>query len=189
MGSLPKSKSTSSPSLSPSSPLSSSSSVLPSTAAIEVTRSRSAIQWKEHVEELVFHGHPNEHDQQSRWKRSCYPQMLLQQCVDSDPNDNNNYCSVGGTTLFTDILCDDEHPTVTTTTTTSPPTTTIAIQQQRHPPDSVEELKLRFQSMNCTVAEDHQFGHDFWDPFEDFLYSLGGGEGGCCNNYTYAIIK
>jgi len=183
---------------------------------VEVTRSRSAIQWKDHVEELVFTGHPNEHDkkigknitatirnraeekkrrqqqqqrcrreqqnQQSRWERSCYPQMLLQQPYDTPQHDNNsNYCGVSGTTLFTDILCDEEQSTDTTSTTT----TTTALQQRHQHPNSVEELKLRFQSMNCTLAEDHQFGHDFWDTLEDFLISLGGGGGGgCCNNYA-----
>ena len=121
--------------------------------------SSSSIRWKDHVEEIKFIGHPNEHEKwirkaaksEEKEKQKQQPQQQLEKHTKTERTNTSSSSSTSSSQCCTSIP---------------------------------EELESRLVAMDADVGGERLFVKDFWDTFEDSLDTVIN-VGGCCTNMNY----
>jgi hypothetical protein len=129
------------------------------TSSSSSSSSSSSIRWKDHVEEIKFIGHPNEHE---KWIRKAAKSEEKEKQKQQQQQKLENH-------------------TKTERTNTSSSSSTSTSQYCTSIP---EELESRLVAMDADVGGERLFVKDFWDTFEDSLDTVIN-VGGCCTNMNY----
>ena len=123
--------------------------------------SSSSIRWKDHVEEMKFIGHPNEHE---KWIRKA---------AKSEEKEKQKQQQQQQQKLEKHTKTERTNTSSSSSTSTSQCCTSIP-----------EELESRLVAMDADVGGERLFVKDFWDTFEDSLDTVIN-VGGCCTNMNY----